>query len=233
MTDQFDLNKLNSFLNAASKTISCGPDCQRNNKSQELKQKYIDAENNLALAEPQYQTAKKNYYSYVSGKNEYDNIVENELNKEANIIVVLFKNFMDKEINKINTQIESYHGLSINLNNIKDLLEQYKTENQRLQKEIKEETNDILTNERKTYYKNQEIDQLKKLYSYIFLIIYVIVVFCFVVFSLVYPSQTTFKMRVVLFFFFIILPFISTWLLDKFIYFMYWLYSLLPKNANT
>lgn len=231
MSSSFDLNRLNAFLNSATKTIACGPDCQKEKISQELKKKYDDAKNNLALAEPQYQVARQNYYTYVSGKNEYDNVIENELNNEADKIVSFFKMFIEKEINKINTQLESYDGISINFSNIKDLLQQYREENESLEKQIKEETNDILTNERKTYYKNQDVDYLNSAYSYVFIIIYIIVVLCFGVLSLIYPSQTHFIIRIILLIFFVLLPFFSTWLLDKIISLIYWLYYLFPKNT--
>jgi hypothetical protein len=75
MTNQFDLNKFNSFLDAASQAISCDSNCQRNKTAEQLKNKYMNAESNLTLAEPQYQLAKQNYYTYVSGKNGFNQMI--------------------------------------------------------------------------------------------------------------------------------------------------------------
>jgi len=104
-------------------------------------------------------------------------------------------------------------------------------ENDELTKQLKEETNDVLTNERKTYYEDQENDYLNLYYYYFLLVIYCIIVICFCFFSLIYPSTTNWKARVFLGLIFIVLPFISTWLLGMIIKLIYWLFSLLPKNV--
>jgi hypothetical protein len=231
MTDKFDLNKINSFLEAATKTINCDSNCQKQQKTEELKQKYMEAKNNIILAEPEYQVAKQNYYTYISGKGEYDDIMKNELSEKADNVILLFKDFLNKEINKINIQLDSYNGLLINVDNVKELLKKYKKENDILYKRIKQEKNDIFTNERKTFYENQEIDSLKNFYSYFFFIVYIIAVICYSLFSLIYPSTLNFKMKIFLFVLFLILPFISTWILSKLVQFAYFIYSILPKNV--
>jgi hypothetical protein len=231
MAKQFDINKFNSFLDKAQKAISCGPDCQREKTAQELKNKYNAAQSNLILAEPQYQAAKRNYYTYVSGQGGYNEMVENELNKKVDDMIVKFNEITDEEIAKINSQIQIYDGLLLNFRNVVDLFKKYKIENIALFKELKNETNDILTNNRKTYYEDQENERLNSFYYYILLVIYIIVVICFIVFSLIYPSQTSLKTRIGLMILFIALPFIGTWIFGKIIYIIYWLFGLLPKNV--
>jgi ABC-type transport system involved in cytochrome bd biosynthesis fused ATPase/permease subunit len=111
------------------------------------------------------------------------------------------------------------------------LFKKDKKENIELYQELKDESNDILTNERKTYYEDQNIDSLKTYYYYFLLVIYIICVICFGVFSLIYPSQTDWKIRLFALIAFIALPFFSTWILGKIIYFIYEAYNLLPKNV--
>lgn len=231
MTNQFDLNKFNSFLDSAAQAISCDSECQRNKRQQELKDKYLTAKTNLTLAEPEFQMAKQNYYTYVSGQSGYNEMIEKELHKKADLFVEKFKENYDLEKNKIKTQLESYHGLLINFRNIVDLYKQYKKENIKLFKQIKEESNDVLTNERKTYYEDQENDYLNLYYYYFLLVIYCIIFICFCIFSVVYPSSVDLKIRVFLGLVFVILPFISTWLLGMIIKLVYWLFDLLPKNV--
>lgn len=226
MSNQFDLNKFNSFLDKATQVISCDSDCQKEKTEQELKVKYLDAQSNLSLAEPEFQVAKQNYYTYTSGVSGYNEIIENEFKKSANLIVANFKKKYQDEITKIKSQLETYNGLLINFRNIIELDEKYKKENNELYKKLKKNTNDILTNERKTYYEDQEIESLNSYYYYILWVIYVIVIICFIIFSLIYPSQG--KLGLVILF--IILPFISTWILGKIIFIIYWLFGLLPKN---
>ena len=231
MNKQFNINKLNSFLDSAQKTISCGPECQRQKTREDLKNKFTTAQSNLILAEPQYQVAKRNYYTYVSGQNGYDEMIENELNSKVDSMIEKFKEITDDEISKIKSQIQTYDGLLVNFRNIVDLYKQYKTENVKLYKQLKDETNDVLTNNRKTFYEDQENENLNNYYYYILLIIYLIVVICLIVFSLIYPSQTSLKSRIILILLFVILPFIGTWVLGKFIYIVYWIFGLLPKNV--
>jgi len=215
MTNQFDVNKLNSFLDKATKAISCNSECQKNKEKQELKYKYLKAKSNLTLAEPEYEISKRNYYTYVSGKSGYDEIIEKELNAKANEIIKEFEKLYKDETDRIKTQINSYESILINYRNVVDLDEKYKKDNAELYKEYKEDANDILTNERKTYYEDQKNTQLNNYYYYIFLTIYIIVLLCLTYFSLFYPSQREFKTKIAIIILFIFLPFILDWLIKK------------------
>lgn len=231
MTNNFDLNKFNSFLNAASETISCGPDCQQQKKTDELKNKYLTAESNLALAEPLYQIAKQNYYTFISGQSGYDDMMESEYIEKAELIGEKFKESYNEEIAKIKTHLDTYNGLLINFRNVVDLHKQYEKENIQLFKRLKNDANDILTNERKSYYEDQQIETLNSYYRYILWIIYIIAVICFAIFSLIYPSQSSLSFRLFLLVIFIVLPFVSTWILGSTIKLIYWLFGFLPKNV--
>lgn len=231
MTNQFDLNKFNSFLQSATEAISCDMECQRNKTADELKNKYVSARSNLTLAEPQFELAKQNYYTYVAGQSGYNEIIEKELNEKADLFIEQFEEIYDSEKGKLKTQLESYDGLLINFKNIVELYKKYKEENIHLFKELKDETNDVLTNERKTYYEDQQNDSLNMYYYYFLIVLYYLIVICFCVFSLIYPSTFNWKIRVFIALIFIILPFISTWLLGMIIKIIYWLFGLLPKNV--
>ena len=98
--------------------------------------------------------------------------------------------------------------------------------------ELKENTNDVLTNERKTYYQDQGIDSLNFFYSYIFLIVYIIFIICFGIFSFIFPSDIKWYIRLIILISFIILPFVSTKLLSMVIWFFYKIYEVLPRNVH-
>jgi archaellum biogenesis protein FlaJ (TadC family) len=154
-----------------------------------------------------------------------------DIKKEAEELAEKYKKKYLKELSKIDTQLEIYNSLLLNLGNVEHLYEKYKKENNELLKELKNTTNDILTNERKTYYEDQEIETLNSYYVYIFWIIYIIAILCFIIFSLIYPTQTSLLIRILLLGVFIVLPFISTWILGKIIELTYWLISFIPKNV--
>lgn len=231
MTNHFDLNKLNAFLDSATEAISCGPECQTNKKAEQLKNVYVNAESNLLLAEPQYEIAKKNYFTFVKGEGQYNEMLENELKQKVDKILNNYNISFDEAIKNIKMQLDSYYGLEINYKNVVDLHQQYKKENRRLFEKLKKDTNDIVTNDRKTYYEDQQIELLNTYYSYLFWFVYVICVVFFIIFSLFYPTQTSFKSRILLIGLFFLLPFISTWLLGKLIQIVNLIFSLLPKNV--
>jgi len=231
MANQFDLNKFNTVMSQASDAILCNSDCRQKRQSEKLKQNYQNAQTNLASASNQVQVAERNYVTFTQGEPAYNELQDNQLQQQAQIIADKFNENFNEETNKIRSQINTYNGLLINFKNIFDLERKYKKENEELYKELKEETNDVLTNERKTYYQDQNIDSLKFYYYYFLLSIYVIFVLCFAAFSLMYPSQTSWKVRLALLVIFIALPFVSTWILGKIIYLIYEAYNLLPKNV--
>jgi len=229
--NSFDINNINAFLKQASQVISCDQNCQQQKKANELKQIYLDSETNLKSAPNQVQVAKQNYISFTQGNLAYNNLQNEELQTKAESIANIFQKNFDQDIKEINLEIDTYNGLLINLKNVIELYLNYKKENRELEQELKDETSDVLTNERKTYYEDQGIDSLKY-YYYILLVIYVIFVLGFGLSSFIYPSVFTWKIKLILFILFCGLPFISTWILSTFIYLIYKLYDLLPKNVH-
>jgi lipopolysaccharide export LptBFGC system permease protein LptF len=231
MVKSFDMSKFNSFIQQASDTIMCNSDCQKQKETDKLKQAYEKAQETLASAPSQLQTAEQQYVVYTQGQTTYDELQDRELDEKATVIVDTFKENFDEEVIKIQSQINSYNGLLMNYKNVLELLMKYEKENGELFKDIKKETNDVLTNERKSFYEDQNIGSLKFYYFYFLLIIYVICVLCFAAFSLIYPSQSSWVVRLGIFVLLIVLPFVSTWILGMIIYFIYEGYNLLPKNV--
>lgn len=225
------LNKFNAFIKQASDAIMCNTDCQRKRDSEKLKQKYIDSKMNLASASNQVQVSEKNYVTFTEGQPAYNELLDKRFSEKADKISEKFQENFDEETGIVYTQIDTYASLLINFKNVFDLFLKYKKENKELFKELKEESNDVLTNERKTYYEDQQIDTLKFYYFYFLFILYIIVVLCFGIFSLMYPSQSSFLKKLAIFIGLIFLPFISTYILGFIISIFYKIYNILPKNV--
>jgi len=228
---QFDMSNFNELINQASDSIMCNSDCQQQRESDKLKQIYLKAETNIFSAPNDLQVAKQNYVTFTRGEQAYNNMQKTELEKNAKLIADETTTKFNDESTKIKTQIDTYNGLFLNYVNIVDLYEKYKKDNAELFIEFKDETNDVLTNERKTYYEDQQIDSLKFYYYYFFVTVYVVCVISFGIFILIYPSQLTTIPKILTFIVLIALPFISTFILGIIIYLIYALYNLLPKNA--
>ena len=227
-----NLDKFNSLIDQATQAITCDSNCQKQKSIDDLKQKYLNAQTNLASAPNQVEITKKNYVIYTQGQSSYDDQVDDELTKKAKKLTSFYSENFNKESQNVYTDIQTYSGLLANLRNVFDLYVKYKEENLELQKKIKEESNDILTNERKTYYQDEGIENLEFYYYYFLIIIYVICILLFAIFNFIYPSQFTWKYRVVIFIILLLLPFVSTYILSKIVMIIYNLYGILPKNVH-
>ena len=197
---QFDMSNFNALVSQASDTIMCNSDCQQQRESDKLKQIFLTAQTKILSAPSELQIAEKNYVTFTQGEPAYNEMQEKEFRYKAKLIADETTQKFNDEATKIKTQIDTYNGLFLNYTNVVDLYEKYKIENVELFKELKDETNDVLTNERKTYYEDQQIDSLKFYYYYFLLTVYIICVMSFGIFSLMYPSQSTTTIKIVIFF---------------------------------
>ena len=231
MSNQIDMNKFNTLISQASDAVLCNSECRKQRETDKLKQNYLNSQTNLASGPNQVQVAEKNYVTFTQGESGYNDLLDSRLQEKAQEIADKFTEYFESDSKEITTQIDTYEGLLINFKNVAELYLNYKKENVQLIKDLKNETNDVLTNERKTYYEDQKIDGLKSFYYYILLGIYIICLIGFIIFSLMYPSQTSWVIKLVTFIGFILLPFFSTWILGKIIYLIYVVYDMLPKNV--
>jgi hypothetical protein len=228
----YNLDKFNSMIDQATQAISCGPDCQNQQTSEQLKQTYLNAQTNLATAPNNVYVSRKNYIVYDEGQPAYDELINTELSQQAQSLSSYYQTSFNSECQNINFNIDTYSGLLINLKNVSDLYFKYKMDNTEMLKQLKDETNDILTNDRKTYYQDQGINNLNLYYHYFFLLIYIIVVLCYLVYNFMYTSQLSILVRGIIFVLMILLPFFSTWILEKIVSVIYYVYNWLPKNMH-
>lgn len=228
----FNLNNFNAFLEKAKQAVMCDSNCQKQKTAEELKQKYLASETNLASANNQVEVAEKNYLTFTQGELAYNNIKEDDLHKQAKLITTTFNQNFQNDSKQINYQIDIYNGLTVNFNNVLELYLTYKKENIELTKELKDNTSDVLTNERKTYYENQGIETLNFFYYYILLLIYFIFLVGYIATAMFYQSQLNWKIRFGILLLLVALPFISPWILAFIISIIYKIYELLPKNIH-
>jgi hypothetical protein len=231
MSNQIDMNKFNTLISQASDAVLCNSECRKQRETDKLKQNYLNSQTNLASASNQVQVAEKKYVTFTQGASGYNDLLDSQLQEKAQEISDKFTEYFDNDSKEVTTQIDTYQGLLLNFKNVAELYLKYKTENVQLIKDLKDQTSDVLTNERKTYYEDQKIYGLKSFYYYILLGIYIICLIGFIIFSLMYPSQSSLIKKMFTIIGFILLPFFSTWILEKFIYLIYTLYELLPKNV--
>jgi hypothetical protein len=226
------LGNFNSLMDQASQAMSCNSECQKQKTIDDLKQKYLNAQTNLATAPEQLSSSKKNYMLFTDGKPAYDDYLDKTLESAATQIATTFKTTFKADSGKMVSNVQTYAGLLTNLKNVEDLYTKYKLENVRLIKQLKDDTSDVLTNERKTFYQDQGIDTLKFLYSNFLITVYVICVIGFGLSNFAFPSKFDWKVRVGILVGLIILPFVCTWILAFIINIFHKIYSVLPKNVH-
>jgi hypothetical protein len=218
MTNKIDVNKFNDFLDNANNALSCDSKCQEKKKKDELKKKYLEAKTNLLSAPNQVETTYKNYLTYTQGDTAYNEYRENELQKKAETVVIAFKTNFSDEIKKTKESYDTYSGLLLNFAHIVELYKKLVKENADLTLALKNKTADVLTNDRKTYYEDQTIDNLN-FYHTIILIIYIIFLIGFAVSIFLFPSSSSRGSLLGILVFFIIYPFICVRIF-KFLYYI-------------
>ena len=216
MSNNIDVNKFNDFLDNANKVLSCDSNCQEQKKKNQLKKKYLEAKTNLITAPNQVETSYKNYLTYSKGDSAYNEYQENQLQEKAEMIITTFKSNFSDGIENIKASYDTYSGLLLNFAHIVELYTKLVKENKILTLEVKNKTSDVLTNDRKTYYEDQSIDNLI-FYHHILMFFYIIFVIVFAVSIFVFPSTSTKGMLLAILIFFLIYPFICVRIF-KFLY---------------
>jgi hypothetical protein len=227
----FNIDEFNLLVSHASEALVCDSECQYQKQAANLKQIYENAQSNLASAPNQLEVAEKNYIVFTQAQSAYNNLQNKKLQEKAEKITNEFKENFNKEVVQTNSLINSYNRLISNFSNVVDLYIQLKSENMELFEALKDKTGDVLTNERKIYYEDQNINNLSLVYFYFLLVVYVICTGCFIIFYFIYPSTSNWKTIIAFIFVFILLPFGSTWILANIIYLFNEIYKLLPKNV--
>ena len=228
------LNNFNSMINYANSTftsVNTSPEQKKQNKLNRLKQRYLDAEVNLAKAPSEVEERFKKYMVYKDGEPAYNIYITKKLEEKAKVAANKFRNGFIEEAEVVANEINSYEGLLINFNNVVELYKKYKEENVALEKKLKTLSADTITNDRKTYYEDQGIDYLLSWYTF-FIIVYIIGLIILTICLFVFPSKiTTIQMKILVIILFVIYPFICIIVFHKLYKFYTDTKAFLPKNV--
>jgi hypothetical protein len=223
-------NQINTLLQQSTSSLLCGPTCQKQQTEDKLKQEYLDAEVNIQTAPSKLDETKKNYYIFSKGEAYYNEMQEKELQRKAEMITQTLKKQFDDQVKQAETLNYYYNTDLINSKNTQELYSEYRSKNKNIERNIRVSNNDILTNDRKTYYETQEIDDLEYYYNILFVVYYVVVVILSI-FILFFKTEMSFMLRLFLVILFSVLPYLLNWVCGL-LYNMYLsISSYLPKNV--
>ena len=227
-SQQISQQKINELLEKSSQAMMCGPSCQKIKVTEELKQKYLDAETNMQTAPIKLEQSKKNYYIYTEGRPYYNNMKEEELKAKADKVSELIEENFNNEVSSSNTMNTYLNTALINSENTKELLKEYLEKNQVLKLKLRERHGDILTNDRKTYYETDALNTLN-LWHRFFWYIYYILVIILILALILFTSNLTIIKKIIIAVLFVFYPYYIT-------YIYLWLNSVyisirIPKNV--
>ena len=227
---QINQDQINDLLNKSAEALLCGPDCQKTKITDELKQKYLDAETNVQIAPTKLEQTKKNYYVYKEGRPFYDNMLEDELKQKAEKISELLGESFNEEVSSALTMNQYLNTALINSQYTSELFKKYSSENQELKLQLRNSRGDILTNDRKTYYETDALNQLQLWYRFWWYIYYILIL-VFTIALVVSPSQLTMIKKVVIFVLLLFYPYYIDYIV-RWVQGIYKnIYNSLPKNV--
>ena len=227
---QASTEKLTALLEQSLNTLSCGPACQKTKIGEELNQKYLNAQTNIQTAPIQLETTKKNYYVFTEGRPYYDNMLENELKEKAKILTKLLAENFKEEIFNAKTMNSYYNTELTNSSYTKELYAVYLEKNKLIQNTIKNHHADVLTNDRKTYYETEALDELKFWYS---LLWYAFNLFAMplLIFTLITRTSFHFIARIIIIFIVSAYPYYADPIARSIYGVFHSLWKSLPKNV--
>ena len=227
---QKSTQKLTALLEQSLNVLNCGPDCQKEKITKELKKKYEDAETNLQTAPVQLETSKKHYYIFTEGRPFYDEMLEKELKKKAEIMgKMIADNFRDEIINA-KTMNSYYNTELINSDYTKELYAVYLEKNKVIQDGIKTHHADVLTNDRKTYYETEALEELKN-WNTLFWYLYYLFVMPIFTFALIAKSSLHFVVKIIIEMIVLAYPYYIDFVARSIYGFFHSAWKQLPKNV--
>jgi lipopolysaccharide export LptBFGC system permease protein LptF len=224
------LSQFNSLISSSQTALTCGPDCQKAQTAQTLQQNYINAKNNLQTAPNKVQDAAKKYYTQTKGATGYDTYMNNELEQKAGSIVGALKKTFSDAIANAKMLSGAYETQITNAQYASNLYDKYVDENSKLEKKLRNNSYDVFTNERKTYYEDQNKDSLNWWYKF-FISLYCILLIAYAICFFISSSDYSIAFRILIFLFLCAYPFISAYIFNFFSQLWQRLSSALPKNA--
>lgn len=226
------VNQVNQLIQTANEAIACGPTCQEQKKIEDLQQKYLNAQSNVANAPEQLEKAEKEYYTVSKGAAYYNDFLRNKLQGKADILGNTLKSNFQKNVQLATEFSQTYDSLSTNYQHVLELFNGYVKSNESLKKELNGVQKDIVTNDRKTYYEHEHFTSMKNWY-YLFKWVYIILVFVFILGIFLVRNSYSLKYKIFLLVIFILYPFVIDFIVLYLIQLSLRIYSLLPTNIYT
>lgn len=225
-------SQINRMISQSADALTCGPSCQKVRHSEELKQKYLDAQANVNTAPSQLAAAAKEYYTYTQGEAGYRRYLAAQSTAEAKAIAAKTKTSFASASEKLKAMVKTYNAQHASYTSVFNLYEKYLLENSILQGKIDAVNTDTVTSDRKSFYEGQGVDNLNNWYSFLKWV-YIILLVVYVFGMILAGSNYSFLTRILILLTFIIYPFVIVYVVTFAYDGLLNINRLLPKNAYT
>jgi hypothetical protein len=220
----------NRIIQQAQDFLACGTDCQRAKKEQELLRSYQTAQMGLFNGTDNLESTSKNYYTFAKGDSGYNDFNKGKIGDVANQIATKYATMFNEIVRNSEVLNNVYQSDFINVNHAKELHQTLVQKNKDLETRLKDILNDISTSDRKSYYEDQELDDLRWWYN-IYLAIYVILLITFVISSFLVPTEMTKYKRIAVVVFLALYIFLAKYAAIGLIKLWTYIGSFFPKNV--
>lgn len=226
-----NINKLNNIITQASDFLT---ECQVGQPCyiEQLKAAYDKAKYDLLSDPDRVKKTRKEYIVAKYGEFEYNNMIKNEAYQEAEKEILLLIEDYINTLRMVYTQTDALNTAIEGSGYMDDVLVQTVSNNAYTEQRVTQLTNDILTNERKSYYEQDKYNDLKSWYC----IWFWVYIFLWVIYSLSLfltnnqYSYLSIMSKVGLVISFIIYLFIAKFIVLLIISFIVFCTTLFPKN---
>jgi len=233
--NDLDIQNMKALLQLLNENTTCGEECQKNKKIKELQEAYLKAENNVMTSKYELEDIEKKYYILKEGEDNYNEYKNVKMNEEANVYIENISSKLNEKIQKIEEKNNLVYQSYTNNINTNELNNEFINKNSSKFNEIKDIHNNILINDRKTYYELQEYYNQIKYYNiliFLYYFIYVIFIIYIVRFKILKNDKNTSNLKhyitLILLFFY---PFLINIVVAIFYYLYEIVYMRIPHNV--
>jgi hypothetical protein len=218
--------KLNSLLPEID-SLLCNTECQRNKTLDELKEKVQNAQASLDLAPDNLKAAQQKYLLELKGSTEYIETRKKELSSEVDKVISTYLQNFKSNLEKLNELKNIQDVLTASVETSAELGEQYGEKNRSFLSHMDEYKTNVITNDRRSFYENQNYESLIYWY-WIILILYCI--FSLFYIRRIYFSTSNNIKKGAITFCIILYPILVSFYITYFLKFIYSIYDFFPKN---
>jgi hypothetical protein len=151
----------NNLLQKQNQMLACDAQCEHDKKLAKLRDVYDNKEDNLQTAPMQMEVARKNYLEFKYGADDYVTKASVALKEEADKVIADMTQIWNQEKDMITTLISDYNTMLSTHADMEHYRDRISASVDRLDKNFVAKQNDTTTNDRKAFYQNQGVDNLR------------------------------------------------------------------------